>query len=69
MSRLRERIFGWMDDLQFYVLSTIFQSYHDDGRMIRKAVCNEPPFSVGKILTSSGARNRSVRSVSQRLTH
>ena len=27
---------GWMDDLQFYVLSTVFQSYQDDGHMIMK---------------------------------
>ena len=22
---------GWMDDLRFYVFSTVFQSYQDDG--------------------------------------
>ena len=27
---------GWMDDLRFYVLSTVFQSYKDDGRLITK---------------------------------
>ena len=27
---------GWMDDLQFYVLSTVFHSYKDDGQMIMK---------------------------------
>ena len=25
-----------MDDLRFYVISTVFQSYQDDGRMIMK---------------------------------
>ena len=27
---------GWMDDMRFYVLSTVFQSYQDDGQMIMK---------------------------------
>ena len=27
---------GWIDDLQFYVLLTVFQSYQDDARMIMK---------------------------------
>ena len=27
---------GWMDDLQFYVFSTVFQSYQDDGQVIMK---------------------------------
>ena len=25
-----------MDDLQFYVISTVFQSYQDDGQMLMK---------------------------------
>ena len=28
---------GWMDDLRFYVFSTVFQSYQDDGQMIKKS--------------------------------
>ena len=27
---------GWMDDIRFYVLLTVFQSYQDDGRLIMK---------------------------------
>ena len=26
----------WMDDMRFYVLSTVFQSYQDDGSLIMK---------------------------------
>ena len=37
----------WMDDLRFYVLSTIFQSYQDDGPVIMKG--NGTPFTVKKI--------------------
>ena len=29
---------------------TVFQSYQDDFRMIKKAVCNRTPFTVEKIL-------------------
>ena len=29
---------------------TVFQSYQDNIRMIKKAVCNETPFTVEKIL-------------------
>ena len=55
-----------MDDLRFYVLiSTVFQLYQDDGRLI-KAVCNGAPFTVEK--TSPRARTRN-RSVGQRLTN
>ena len=28
---------GWMDELGFYVSSTVFQSFRDDGRMNMKS--------------------------------
>ena len=27
---------GWIDDLKFYIFSTVFQSYQDNGQMIMK---------------------------------
>ena len=47
--------YGCMDDLQLYVLSTVFQLYLDDEYVI-KAVCNGTLFTVGKISVSCGAR-------------
>ena len=44
-----------MDDLQFYVLSTVFQSYQDDGRL---AMCNGTLFTVEKILPQEGIKLR-----------
>ena len=29
-------VLGWMDELRFYVPSTVFQSFRDDGRMNMK---------------------------------
>ena len=42
-----------MDELGFYVPSTVFQSFRDDGM-----VYNEAPFKFGKNLASSGIRTR-----------
>ena len=44
---------GWMDDLQFYILLTVFQSYQDDEKVIMKAVCNGTSFTIGKIFLLS----------------
>ena len=33
---LSERLIGWMDELGFYVPSTVFQSFRDDGRVNMK---------------------------------
>ena len=33
-----------MDELGFYVPSTVFQSFRDDGRINMKALCNEVQF-------------------------
>ena len=49
---------GWMDELGFYVPSTVFQSFRDDGRWTWKALCNETPFRFGKNLDSTGIRTR-----------
>ena len=49
---------GWMDELGFYITSTLFQSLQDDGRMNMKALCNEAPFRFGKNLASSGIQTR-----------
>ena len=37
-----------MDDLRFYVLFNIFQSYQDNEKLILKAVCNGAPITVEK---------------------
>ena len=29
-------VYGWMDELGFYVPSTVFQSFRDDGRVNMK---------------------------------
>ena len=42
-----------MDNMQFYTLSVIFQSYQDDEFVIMKAVCNETPCTIEKIPASS----------------
>ena len=47
-----------MDELGFYVPSTVFQSFRDDGRVNMKALCNEAPFRFEKNLASSGIRTR-----------
>ena len=41
---------GWMDDLRFYVLPTVFQSYQDDGRMIMEGCVQWNSFTIEKIL-------------------
>ena len=33
---LHVTVFGWMDELGFYVPSTVFQSFRDDGRVNMK---------------------------------
>ena len=45
-----------MDDLGFYVLSTVFQSYQDDGRVIVKGCVQWNPVYDVKNSTSGGAR-------------
>ena len=42
-----------MDELGFYIPSTVFQSFRDDGWKW-KALCNEAPFRFGKNLASNG---------------
>ena len=58
-----------MDDLRFYVLSIVFQSYQDNGRMIMKGCVNGTPFMVEKISPRARIELRTARSVGQRLTH
>ena len=40
----------WMDELGFYVPSTVFQSFRDDERVNIKALCNEAPFRFGMLV-------------------
>ena len=61
------RMDGWMDGLRFYVffnnISVI--SGHQEGKIERRddrRVCNNTPFSVGKISASSGSRTRYLQS-------
>ena len=35
-SRLISKLYGWMDELGFYVPATVFQSFRDDGRVNMK---------------------------------
>ena len=39
-----------MEDLQFYAVVTVFQSYKDDGWMVIKGLSRGPVLTVGKIL-------------------
>ena len=56
IASLGEETDGWMDELEFYVPSTVFQSFRDDGRVNMKGY--EAPFRFGKNLASSGIRTR-----------
>ena len=58
-----------MDDLRFYVLLTVFQSYQDDVWMIMKGCVQWNSVYVREDFTSGEDRTRSARSVGQRLTH
>ena len=42
-----------MDDLQFYILLTAFQSYQDDVKVIMKGCVQWNLFTIGKISLSS----------------
>ena len=46
-----------MDELRFYVLSAIFHSYKDDGKVIMKGCVHWNSFTAEKICPS-GNRNR-----------
>ena len=58
-----------MDDLRFYVLLTVFQSYQDDVWMIMRGCVQWKSVYGGEDFTSSEDRTRSAKSVGQRLTH
>ena len=60
---------GWMIDLQFYVFSTLFQSYQDDGWVIMKGCGEWNLFMAEKILTQVELKLKIARSVGQCLTH
>ena len=47
---------GWMDGLRFYVLSTVFQSYQDDGRLIMKGCAQWNTFTVEKTSPRAGIK-------------
>ena len=53
----------------FTSVSTVFQSYQDDGRLLMKGCVQWNSTYGGEDLASSGDRTRSARSVGQRLTH
>ena len=64
------RMDGWMT--RFYVFSTVFQSYQDDGRVIMKGsaqVCNGIPFTVEKISSRTELELGTDSSVGQRLIY
>ena len=65
---LNRSIDGWMI-CDFTSFSAVFQSYHDDGRMIMKGCVQWTPFTVEKISPRAGLELRTSRSVGQRLTH
>ena len=50
-------VLEWVDGsmtCDFTSLSTVFQSYQGDGRLITEAVCNGTPFTVEKISPREG---------------
>ena len=48
---------GWMNcDLKSFL--TVFQSNHNERRVVMKGLCNETPFTIGNVSASGGARNR-----------
>ena len=53
---------GWMI-CDFTSFSAVFQSYHDDGRMIMKGYVQWTPFTVEKISPRAGLELRTSRSV------
>ena len=50
-------------------LSTAFQSYQDNERLIMKGCVQWNPFTVEKILPMAGLQLGTARSAGQRLTH
>ena len=59
---------GWMT-CNFTSYSTIFQLYHDDGRMIMKDCVQWNLFRVERISSQAGLELATARLVGQRLTH
>ena len=57
----------WMD-CDFTSFSTVFQSYQDDGRAIKKGCVQWNPV-YSEISPQAGLELRTTRSVSQSLTH
>ena len=45
---------GWMDELGFYVPSTVFQSFRDDGRMNERLCAMKRRLGSRKILPPAG---------------
>ena len=48
---------GWMS-CEFTSFSTVVQSYHEDGLVMVKGLCNKTPFPIEKRLISSETRIR-----------
>ena len=59
---------GWMT-CDFTSFPTVFQSYHDDGRLIMKRCVHWNSVYGREDFSSSGDGTRTARSVGQRLTH
>ena len=60
----------WMDDLGFYILSTLFHSYQDNGWMIMKGCVQWNPIYEWKDpRLRQGSKITTARSVGQRLTY
>ena len=56
--RVGQYSYGWMDELGFYVPSTVFQSFRDDGRVNMKGSVQSSALRFGKNLASSGIQTR-----------
>ena len=53
----------------FTPISTVFQSYQDDGRVIMKGCVQWNPFTVERTSRRAGLELGAARSVGQRLIH
>ena len=53
---LNDSMDGCMDELRFYVRSTIFQSYQDDERLIMKSCVQWNPITVEKKIPRVGLK-------------
>ena len=60
---------GGIDDLRYYSLSTVFQSYQNDRWVIRKAICNGTFLGLKRILPQVGLEPKTTRPVLNLLSY